>query len=184
MAHPYSHVSKVGDHGVEPGKRTSGVGALLLEASQRRRAVTPRGATGVRPRAAARASLILGFIFTLLGVALMFLLSWFKPAGQVGDSMILADRDTGAVYVMVDGRLHPALNLTSARLIAGQASKPDVRQGGRAGQVPAGAHGRHRRRARGDADAYRRRLAVGDLRHRPRPPTPPPRRWSPRSADR
>src|SRR6185503_12985822 len=70
-----------------------------------------------------RASLILGFVFALLAVALMFVLSWFKPAGQVGKSAILADRDTGAVYVLVDGRLHPALNLASARLIAGQANK-------------------------------------------------------------
>ncbi|MDA2893400.1 type VII secretion protein EccB [Mycolicibacterium sp. BiH015] len=70
------------------------------------------------------AALILGITFTLLAVALMFVLSWFKPAGQVGKSNILADRDTGAVYVMVDGRLHPALNLASARLIAGQANNP------------------------------------------------------------
>jgi len=51
------------------------------------------------------AALILGFTFTLLAVALMFILSWFKPAGQVGKSSILADRDTGAVYVLVDQRL-------------------------------------------------------------------------------
>jgi type VII secretion protein EccB len=70
------------------------------------------------------AALILGFTFTLLAVALMFVLSWFKPAGQVGKSAILADRDTGAVYVLVDGRLHPALNLASARLIAGDANNP------------------------------------------------------------
>jgi type VII secretion protein EccB len=70
------------------------------------------------------AALILGFTLTLLAVALMFVLSWFKPAGQVGNSNILADRDTGAVSVLVDGRLHPALNLTSARLIAGQANNP------------------------------------------------------------
>src|ERR1700704_1598646 len=70
------------------------------------------------------AALILGFTFTLLAVALMFVLSWFKPAGQVGKSSILADRDTGAVYVLVDQRLHPALNLASARLIAGQANNP------------------------------------------------------------
>ena len=54
------------------------------------------------------AALILGFTFTLLAVALMFVLSWFKPAGQVGQSSILANRDTGAIYVLVDGRLHPA----------------------------------------------------------------------------
>ena len=56
------------------------------------------------------AALILGFTFTILAVALMFILSWFKPAGQVGSSAILADRDTGAIYVLVDGRLHPALS--------------------------------------------------------------------------
>lgn len=71
-----------------------------------------------------RASLILGFIFAILAVALMFVLSWFKPAGQVGQSSILADRDTGAIFVLVDGRLHPAVNLISARLIAGQDGNP------------------------------------------------------------
>lgn len=70
------------------------------------------------------AAIILGITFTLLAVVLMFVLSWFKPAGQVGQSDILADRDTGAIYVLVDGRLHPALNLMSARLIAGQANNP------------------------------------------------------------
>jgi type VII secretion protein EccB len=70
------------------------------------------------------AALILGFTFTLLAVALMFILSWFKPAGQVGSSAVLADRDTGAIYVLVDGRLHPALNLISARLVAGEAKNP------------------------------------------------------------
>lgn len=76
------------------------------------------------PEQRRRAALILGFTFALLAVALMFILSWFKPAGQVGQSNILADRDTGAIYVLVDGRLHPALNLISARLITGQASNP------------------------------------------------------------
>ena len=37
------------------------------------------------------AGIILGFTFTLLAVALMAILAWFKPAGQVGSSAILAD---------------------------------------------------------------------------------------------
>jgi type VII secretion protein EccB len=82
------------------------------------------------------AALILGFTFTLLAVALMFILSWFKPAGQVGQSNILADRDTGAIYVLVDGRLHPALNLTSARLIAGQANNPTFVKAGELAKYP------------------------------------------------
>ena len=85
-----------------------------------------------------RASLILGFVFALLAVALMFVLSWFKPAGQVGQSAILADRDTGAVYVLVDGRLHPAVNLTSARLIAGQASNPTFVKANELAKYPQG----------------------------------------------
>ncbi|KAA0093696.1 type VII secretion protein EccB [Mycolicibacterium sp. P1-18] len=76
------------------------------------------------PESRRTAALILGFTITLVAVGLMFLLSWFKPAGQVGQSKILADRDTGALYVVVDGRLHPALNLMSARLIAGENANP------------------------------------------------------------
>ena len=86
-----------------------------------------------------RASLILGFIFALLAVALMFVLSWFKPAGQVGQSAILADRDTGAIFVLVDGRLHPAVNLISARLIAGQANNPTFVKANELAKYPQGA---------------------------------------------
>ena len=85
-----------------------------------------------------RASLILGFIFALLAVALMFVLSWFKPAGQVGQSSILADRDTGAIFVLVDGRLHPAVNLVSARLIAGQAGNPTFVKANELAKYPQG----------------------------------------------
>jgi type VII secretion protein EccB len=85
-----------------------------------------------------RASLILGFVFALLAVALMFVLSWFKPAGQVGQSTILADRDTGAIFVLVDGRLHPAVNLISARLIAGQAANPTFVKANELAKYPQG----------------------------------------------
>jgi type VII secretion protein EccB len=90
------------------------------------------------PEQRRRAALILGFTFALLGVALMFILSWFKPAGQAGQSKILADRDTGAVYVLVDGRAHPALNLVSARLIAGEAANPTFVKADQLGQYPQG----------------------------------------------
>ncbi|WP_071286285.1 type VII secretion protein EccB [Mycolicibacterium llatzerense] len=68
-------------------------------------------------------ALILGFMLTLVAIGLAALLAYIKPAGQVGKSAILANRDTGAVYVLVDGRLHPT-NLTSARLISGTANNP------------------------------------------------------------
>src|SRR5215212_1880609 len=85
-----------------------------------------------------RAALILGFIFAILAVALMFVLSWIKPAGQVGQSAILADRDTGATFVLVDGRLHPAVNLISARLITGQASNPTFVKANELAKYPQG----------------------------------------------
>lgn len=69
-------------------------------------------------------ALILGYTLVLIAIALAALMAYIKPAGQVGKSQILADRDTGAIYVMVSGRLHPALNLMSARLISAEDKNP------------------------------------------------------------
>ena len=63
-------------------------------------------------------------MFVLLGCGWMALLNVMKPAGLVGRSAIVGNRDTGALYANIDGRLHPALNLTSARLATGAASAP------------------------------------------------------------
>lgn len=130
------------------------------------------------------AALILGVMFTLLAMALMFVLSWFKPAGQVGQSAILADRDTGAVYVMVDGRLHPALNLMSARLIAGQPNNPTFVKAAELEKYPqgplVGIVALPRR-----CPSVRRRPRTGPCatphRHRRRRPRPPRNLWSRRS---
>ncbi|CAN3132426.1 type VII secretion protein EccB (plasmid) [Mycobacterium sp. smrl_JER01] len=66
-------------------------------------------------------------ISALLAVLVMvgaLVVGWLRPAGLVNDSKIVADRKLGTVFVSVDGRLHPALNLVSAWLIAGQPSEP------------------------------------------------------------
>ncbi len=68
-------------------------------------------------------ALTLGYMLVFLGVGLAALMAYIKPAGQVGQSPILANRDTGAIYVLVDGRLHPT-NLVSARLISGSNDNP------------------------------------------------------------
>lgn len=47
---------------------------------------------------------------------------WLSPAGKVGDAKILATKN-GSRYVVVDGRVHPVTNLTSARLISGSADR-------------------------------------------------------------
>ena len=69
-------------------------------------------------------SLILGYVLLVIAILLAALMAYIKPAGQVGKSPILADRDSGQIYVMVDNRLYPALNLTSARLISGTSNYP------------------------------------------------------------
>lgn len=50
--------------------------------------------------------------------------SFISPSGQMNESPIIADRDSGALYVRVGDTLYPALNLASARLITGRADNP------------------------------------------------------------
>jgi type VII secretion protein EccB len=70
------------------------------------------------------AALVLSLVFVLLGCGWMALLHFMKPSGLAGQSVIVGNRDTGAVYAKIDGRLHPALNLTSARLATGNSVAP------------------------------------------------------------
>ncbi len=71
-----------------------------------------------------QAAVALSIVLVLIGVGWMALLHVMKPAGLIGQSAIIGDRDTGAVYAKINGRLYPALNLTSARLAVGNAGTP------------------------------------------------------------
>ncbi|MCB1289918.1 MAG: type VII secretion protein EccB [Mycobacterium sp.] len=71
-----------------------------------------------------QAALALSLVFVILGCGWMALLNVLKPAGLAGQSEIVGNRDTGALYARIDGRLHPALNLTSARLATGSPGSP------------------------------------------------------------
>src|SRR6476620_7297302 len=71
-----------------------------------------------------QAAVALSIVFVLFGVGWMALLHVLKPAGLVGQSAIIGNRDTGAVYAKINGRLYPALNLTSARLAVARAATP------------------------------------------------------------
>ncbi|APE33270.1 type VII secretion protein EccB [Nocardia mangyaensis] len=75
-------------------------------------------------------SLIVGAILGLLVVAGAAILSFFRPQGAVGDARIVVGKDSGALYVVVPGgdgddRLHPVLNLASARLVTGSNESPE-----------------------------------------------------------
>ncbi|MEV5652513.1 type VII secretion protein EccB [Nocardia sp. NPDC052254] len=76
------------------------------------------------PQRGRSTALSIGIALACVVVAAAAVLAFFKPAKQVGNSAIVADKSSGALYVKVSGRLHPALNLTSARLIAGTAQDP------------------------------------------------------------
>jgi len=69
-----------------------------------------------------QAAVALSIVFVLIGIGWMALLHVMKPAGLVGQSAIIGNRDTGAIYAKINGRLYPALNLTSARLAVGNAA--------------------------------------------------------------
>ncbi|OSC40360.1 type VII secretion protein EccB [Mycobacterium decipiens] len=71
-----------------------------------------------------QAAVALSIVLVLIGVGWMALLNIMKPAGLIGRSAIIGNRDTGAVYAKINGRLYPALNLTSARLAVGTAATP------------------------------------------------------------
>ncbi len=70
------------------------------------------------------AALVLSMLLVAIGAGWMLLLNVLKPTGIVGESAIIGDRDSGALYAKIDGRLYPALNLTSARLATGTAGQP------------------------------------------------------------
>ena len=70
------------------------------------------------------AALVLSVVLVAIGAGWMVLLNVLKPSGVVGNSTIIGDRDYGAIYARIDGRLYPALNLTSARLATGTAGQP------------------------------------------------------------
>lgn len=69
-------------------------------------------------------SVLMGALIAITGLIGCFVFSLIRPNGAVGTNTVLADRDTSALYVRVDDQLHPVLNLTSARLIDGQAVQP------------------------------------------------------------
>jgi type VII secretion protein EccB len=70
------------------------------------------------------AALALSLVLVAIAAGWMVLLNVLKPSGVVGDSAIIGDRASGAIYARIDGRLYPALNLTSAQLATGTAGQP------------------------------------------------------------
>jgi type VII secretion protein EccB len=64
--------------------------------------------------------------------------SFLSPSGQLTESPIVADRDSGALFVRVGDRLYPALNLASARLITGRPDNPHLVRSSQIASLPHG----------------------------------------------
>ncbi|MCV7228479.1 type VII secretion protein EccB [Mycolicibacterium komossense] len=69
-------------------------------------------------------SVLMGALIVITGLIGCFIFSLIRPSGTVGNNIVVADRDSSALYVRIDDQLHPVLNLTSARLIAGRSVQP------------------------------------------------------------
>ncbi|MBB5918753.1 type VII secretion protein EccB [Nocardia transvalensis] len=76
------------------------------------------------PQRGRSTALSIGIALACVAVAGAAVLAFFKPAKHVGSAKIVADKDSGALFVHLGDRLFPALNLTSARLIVGSAENP------------------------------------------------------------
>ncbi|MGB8503440.1 type VII secretion protein EccB [Mycobacterium sp.] len=76
-------------------------------------------------RAQAR-SLVTGCALAVVAVAGCAILAFIRPPDALGDAPIVMVRESGALYVRIGDTLHPALNLASARLIAGTAASPQI----------------------------------------------------------
>jgi type VII secretion protein EccB len=83
-------------------------------------------------------AVLMGVIILITGLAGCFVFSLMRPNGQAGNNMVLADRSTAALYVRVGDELHPVLNLTSARLIAGKPVNPTTVKSAELDRFPRG----------------------------------------------
>ncbi|WP_137725408.1 type VII secretion protein EccB [Prescottella subtropica] len=84
-------------------------------------------------------ALAVGAVIACLGLAGCAALALIRPQDKIGDAAIVVGKDSGAMFVAMDGALHPVLNLASARLIVGEAATPAVVAETEIGDRPRGA---------------------------------------------
>ncbi|RJO72381.1 type VII secretion protein EccB [Nocardia panacis] len=79
-----------------------------------------------------------GLIMACVVLAGCGVLALLRPQDKIGSNKILIGKDSGAVYVVLDDAVHPALNLASARLAAGDSAKPVIVKESELGKKPRG----------------------------------------------
>ncbi len=90
------------------------------------------------PMRAQTRAYVVGLVLGLVVLAGCGILALLRPQDKIGDSKILIAKESGGVYVVVDNVVHPALNLASARLAAGEASKAAIVKESELGKKPRG----------------------------------------------
>ncbi|WP_167472202.1 type VII secretion protein EccB [Nocardia arthritidis] len=80
------------------------------------------------------AGLIMAFV-VLAGCGVLALL---RPQDKIGSHTILIGKDSGTAYAVIDGVVHPALNLSSAKLAANKAEGPVTVKESELGSKPLG----------------------------------------------
>lgn len=69
-------------------------------------------------------ALLVGMVISILIGGAAGVLAFFKPMPNFGNSTIMLSKSNGAIFVRIGDKLHPVLNLSSARLIAGKNDPP------------------------------------------------------------
>lgn len=91
------------------------------------------------PMRAQALALLVGGVLAVIAIGVCAVLAFLAPTTALADAPIVMVRDTGALYVRVGPRLHPVLNLASARLITGSSDKPRLVSASAVGTAPRGA---------------------------------------------
>lgn len=69
---------------------------------------------------------VVGLVLAMVALAGCGVLALLKPQDKIGDNTIMIGKESGGVYVVIEDVVHPALNLASARLAAGEAPESAV----------------------------------------------------------
>jgi ESX secretion system ATPase EccB len=92
----------------------------------------------VEPLRTQTRAVLMGALILITALAGCFVFSLIRPNASAGNNDVLADRSTAALYVRVGERLHPVLNLTSARLIVGRPVNPTTVKSAELDKFPRG----------------------------------------------
>lgn len=88
-------------------------------------------------RSQTRAYLV-GLVLACVVLAGCGILALLRPQDKIADNKILIGKESGAVYVQINEVVHPALNLASARLAAGEPAKAVIVKESELGKKPRG----------------------------------------------